>query len=456
VTVQPRDRSVLPLADKLLYATAGIGNNAMFFAQVTLVLVFYSGSPNAPQRLTEPVIALALGVGKFIELFDDPLIGWWSDATKSRWGRRIPFILFGAPIIGISFWLLWTPPPPEAGWINLVWFFVTVEVFFLARTVVEAPYEALQAEITTSPAERVSLGAYKVIFSFVGVALGMVAAPLLVELVGYSGMGAIIGIASVGTIYVMLLGLWRRGTLDTGEGPAERPPLLGSLIGTLRNGNFRALALSFLCFSLGFQLLTVMLGYFVTRVLGLSEGAVAPFTASVIVFAVIALPMLNRLARHFTKRLLYGGAMALLGIYLLVASVGLFVQILPGVMFLTQSLILIALTGLGFGAMWIYPGAMVADIIDEDRRQHGEGRAAVFYGMYKTLEKFAQAGALLLSAGVFAIFGATTANPLGIQLLMPLAAVAIFGGFVAVWVGYHVDETPGAPAGLADPSVAVG
>ncbi len=440
MTAQTRDRSVLPLADKLLYATACIGNNAMFFAQVTLVAVFYAGTPNAPQRLTPAVIAIALGIGKFIELFDDPLIGWWSDATKTRWGRRIPFILFGAPVIGLSFWLLWTPPPPEAGWINLVWFFVVIEVFFLARTVVEAPYEALQAEITTSPAERVSLGAYKVIFSFVGVALGMVAAPLLVELLGYSGMGLAVGTISVLTIYVMLFGLWRRGTLDTGLGPVERPPLFGSLIGTLRNRDFRALALSFLCFSLGFQLLTTMLGYFVTRVLGLSEGAVAAFTAGVIVFAVLALPMLNRLARQFTKRVLYGGAMALLAIYLLVASIGIFVQIVPGLMFLTQTLVLISLAGLGFGAMWIYPGAMVADIIDADQREHGEGRSAVFYGMYKTLEKFAQAGALLLSGLMFALFGATTANPLGIQLLMPLAALAIFAGFIAVWFGYHVKE----------------
>lgn len=456
MTAQVRDRSALPLADKLLYATACIGNNAMFFAQVTLVAVFYSGTANAPERLAPTLVAIALGIGKFIELFDDPLIGWWSDATKSRWGRRIPFILLGTPIIGISFWLLWTPPPPDAGWLNLVWFVVVIEVFFLARTVVEAPYEALQAEITTSPTERVSLGAYKVAFSFAGAALGMVAAPLLVELVGYSGMGLVLAVVSVTAIYTMLFGLWRRGTLDTGTGPVERPPLFGSLVGTLRNANFRALAASFLFFSLGFQLLTLMLGYFVTRVLGVSDGAIGAFTAGVIVFAVIALPMLNRLARRFTKRVLYAGAMLLLSAYLLVASIGIFVQILPGVMFFTQTLILISLAGLGFGAMWIYPGAMVADIIDEDRRQYGEGRSAVFYGMYKTLEKFAQAGALIVGGISFALFGDTSANPLGIQLLMPLAAGAIFLGFVAVWIGYHVRESPGARPGLTEAAVAAG
>jgi glycoside/pentoside/hexuronide:cation symporter, GPH family len=447
---EARDRSVLPLPDKLLYATAGIGNNALFFAQITLVAVFYSGAGAAPERVTLSVIAIALAIGKFIELFDDPLIGWWSDATRSRWGRRIPFILFGAPVIGISFWLLWTPPPPEAGWLNLVWFIVVIEIFFLARTIVEAPYEALQAEITTSSVERVSLGAWKVAFSFVGAALGLVAAPFLVEFFGYSGMGMILGAVGVLTIYTMLFGLWRRGTLDTGDGPAERPALFGSLLGTLRNRDFRALAVSFLCFSLGFQLLTTMLGLFVTVVLGLSEGAIGIFTGCVIIFAVLSLPMLNRLARQFTKRTLYGGAMVLLAAYLLVASIGLFVQLLPGVAFVTQTLILISLAGLGFAAMWIYPGAMVADIIDADAREHGEGRSAVFYGMYKTLEKIAQSAALLLAGISFALFGDTTQNPLGIQLLMPIAAMAIFLGFVAVWVGYHVREMPGGPPAVVE------
>ena len=52
------------------------------------------------------------------------------------------------PLLGLSFWLLWIPPDPADAWLNIAWFFVTIELFFLARTIVEAPYEALQAEIT--------------------------------------------------------------------------------------------------------------------------------------------------------------------------------------------------------------------------------------------------------------------------------------------------------------------
>jgi GPH family glycoside/pentoside/hexuronide:cation symporter len=455
MTAQTRDRSTLPLADKLLYATASIGNNALFWAQVAWIGNFYAGFGSAPARMSTLAIGIALGAGKLIELFDDPLIGWWSDVTRTRWGRRIPFILFGTPVLGISFWMLWNPPPPEAGWVNIVWFFVSIEAFFLARTVIEAPYEALQAEITTSSTERVSLRSWTVSIGIIGVVLGMVMSGMLIEWFGYGGMGLLLAVIAVVTIYTMLFGLWRRGTLNTGEAPVEKPPLFASLMGALRNRNFRALALSFMLFSLGYQVLATLIPPFVTQVLGLSEGAATFFLGGVMLFVLLSVPMLNRLARHFTKRRLYASGMLLLAIYLAVASIGMFVQLIPGVMFLTQTLILTSLAGLGFGAMWVYPLAMVADIIDEDKRTTGNERAAVFYGMFKTLEKIAQSIGVFVWGAVLTAFGSSAAHPLGIQLLMPIGALAVFGGFVAVWWGYRQREAPGADLTAAEVQAAV-
>jgi GPH family glycoside/pentoside/hexuronide:cation symporter len=438
----------LPLADKLLYAVAGIGNNALFWAQSLWVIYFYSGGGSLPERVPVGVIGLALGIGKFIEVFDDPLIGWWSDRTRSRWGRRIPFILLGAPVLGIAFWLIWIPPAADAAALNIVWFFVTIELFFLARTVVEAPYEALQAEITSSSSERVSLGAWKVVMAIVGVVIGLVLSPMLISWLGYAGMGAVLGVTAVVTLYVMLFGLWRRGTLDTGDPPLEAPPLLGSLLGALRSRPFLALAASFMLFNLGYQLLVAMLPFYLTEILGGTEGDVTWFTGGVTLLALLALPGLTRAARRFTKRALYAAGMGTLGVYLVVLAVGAFVPLLPGVTLFAQALFLISLTGLGFSAMWVFPGAMVADIIDEDARRTGMGRAAIFYGMFKTLEKLAQSASAVVFGAVLAAFGSTAEQPLGIQLIMPIAGVAVLAGFAAVWLGYHLREAPTADGSL--------
>jgi GPH family glycoside/pentoside/hexuronide:cation symporter len=443
------DRSTLPLADKLLYATAGIGNNALFWAQSLWVIYFYSGGGDLPERVPIGVIGLALGMGKFIEIFDDPIIGWWSDRTRSRWGRRIPFILAGTPLLGLSFWLLWIPPDPADMWPNIAWFFVTIELFFLARTIVEAPYEALQAEITTSSPQRVSLGAWKVSFGIIGVVIGLVISPLLIEAIGYSGMGLVLGVVAIVAIYVMLFGLWRRGTLDTGDVPDEKPPLLGSLLGALRSRPFLALAASFMLFNLGYQLLVAMLPFYLTEIVGGTEGDVTFFTGGVALFSLLALPGLATAARRVTKRSLYAISMVALGGYMIVLAVGAFVPLLPGITLFVQALALISLAGLGFSAMWVFPGAMLADIIDDDARRTGQGRAAIFYGMFKTLEKLAQSGAAVLFGAVLAIFGSTAEQPLGIQLIMPIAGVAILAGFAIVWFGYHMREAPGGGIDLA-------
>jgi GPH family glycoside/pentoside/hexuronide:cation symporter len=454
MTAGARDRTTLPLADKLLYATAGIGNNALFYAQTLWLLYFYSGGGDLPERVPIGIIGLALGVGKFIELFDDPVIGWWSDRTRSRWGRRIPFILFGTPLLGLSFWLIWMPPDAGAFWPNVIWFFVTIELFFLARTVVEAPYEALQAEITTSSAARVSLGAWKVTLAIVGVVFGLVISPLLVEALGYPGMGLVLGLVAVGAIYIMLFGLWRRGTLDTGDPPAEKPPLLRTLLGALRNRPFLALAASFMLFNLGYQLLVAMLPFYITEILGRSEGDVTFFTGGVTLMALVALPGLTYAARRFSKRVLYATSMAPLGTYMVVLAIGAFVELIPGLELFVQAIVLVSLAGLGFSAMWVFPGAMVADVIDDDSRRTGQGRAAIFYGMFKTLEKLAQSGAAILFGGVLAVFGSTAAQPLGIQLIMPIAGVAILAGFAVVWFAYHMREAPGGGVSLADTAAA--
>ena len=66
-----------------------------------------------PERLPVALVGVALGLGRFIEIFDDPIIGWWSDRTRSRWTRRIPFLLLGTPLMALGFWLIWNPPDPR-------------------------------------------------------------------------------------------------------------------------------------------------------------------------------------------------------------------------------------------------------------------------------------------------------------------------------------------------------
>jgi GPH family glycoside/pentoside/hexuronide:cation symporter len=320
-----------------------------------------------------------------------------------------------------------------------IYFFVILELFYFANTIVGAPYEALQAEIATTSDDRVSLGVWKVAFGTIGLVLAVVVSPQLIGRLGFAGMGLSLALIAFASLYLMLFGLWRRGTLSRVVVVAEDTVgLLESIRISLRHRPFLALALSFVLFSIGYNMLIALMPYYVTVIHGQSEGDVTYFLAGVIAAVALALPLLGRAARRFGKRPVYGGSMAAIGAYLVFLGVGAFQPVIPGVSFDMQAKGLLWLSGLGFAALFVFPGAMMADVIDDDTARTGHRRAAAYYGMFKTLEKLAQGAAFLLFGVLLQVFGYSPERPLGIQLALPVAGICALAGFAAIALGYHL------------------
>ncbi len=294
----------LPLADRVLYGLGSMGN-ATFFWSLSLWLIYFYAPPEGRGAALIPiaVVAVARGVGGVLEAFDDPLIGWWSDRSRSRWGRRIPFLLYGIPVLVVSFWLLFTPPAGAGPVLIAVYFFLILELFYLANTIVGAPYEALQAEIATTSGDRVSLGVWKVLFGTAGLLLAFVVSPQLIERLGFSATMAILAAIAFAALYGMLFGLWRRGTLERTVAAEAAPiSLVASVRASLAHRPFRALALSFVLFSIGYNMLPLLMPYYVTVVHGTGEGEVTFFLAGVIGTVVVALPFASAGARRRSCR----------------------------------------------------------------------------------------------------------------------------------------------------------
>src|SRR3989337_205456 len=132
----------LPLADRVLYGLGSLGN-ATFFWSLSLWLIYFYAPPEGRGNALIPiaVVALARGIGGALQAVADPLIGWGSDPGQSRGGRRIAFLLYGIPVLVISFWLMFAPPVGANEAILAVYFFVVLEIFYFANTIVGAPYE---------------------------------------------------------------------------------------------------------------------------------------------------------------------------------------------------------------------------------------------------------------------------------------------------------------------------
>lgn len=446
----------LPLADRLLYAVGSLGNATLFWTLGAWLIYFYAPPPERGLPLLIPlgVVALARGIGQVLEAFDDPLIGWWSDRTRSRWGRRIPFLLLGTPLLAIAFWLLWTPPAGAGVLVVGLYFFVVLELFYFANTVVGAPYEALQAEIASTSRDRVSLGVWKVFFGTLGLVLAVVVSPQLIERIGFSGMGLTLAAISGASLYLMLFGLWRRGTLSKKAVLEEETVgLRESIRISLSHRPFLALAMSFVLFSVGYNLLLVLMPYYVTVIHGATEGEVTAYLAGVIATVLVALPVMSWAAGRLGKRAVYATCMVLVGGYLVFLGIGAFEPLIPGLDLPTQSRILIWLSGLGFAALFVFPGAMMADVIDDDTRRSGRRRAGAYYGMFKTLEKLAQGASAMLFGFLLSVFGYTADRSLGIQLTLPVAGVCAIAAFATIVLWYHLR---GSDERDADPAAATG
>ena len=132
---------------------------------------------------TAGAFALAMIVGRIMDAVADPLVGFWSDRVRSRWGQRKPFIFIGAPFLAVMFVLIWIPPTTTESVLNGVYLAVTASVFFFCFTVVVCPYLAMLPEITSDPAERVRLTTWQGGFNILGAVGGMLIAGYLIEAV---------------------------------------------------------------------------------------------------------------------------------------------------------------------------------------------------------------------------------------------------------------------------------
>ncbi|MCI0877883.1 MAG: MFS transporter, partial [Chloroflexi bacterium] len=268
----------LPWLNKLLYTSDMVGSQAI--AQTRNLWLFFFLVTPAANGVAAPIPALDLGflrldsvlfagllltAGRIFEALDDPIIGWWSDRTRSRWGRRIPFVLFATPFYALFFALLWLAPGGEASVVNAVYIFIVLELYFLANTLSGGPYEALLPEVAHSHRDRMSIVAWQLYFGLLGAALAFSLTGPLKDAFDFKVMGAVVAVLGLLFRYIGLAGIWPRAPRET---PVAQMGLARSFKATLENRQFLYFLPTFMLYQLSVGMLTAWLPFFVTVVLG--------------------------------------------------------------------------------------------------------------------------------------------------------------------------------------------
>ncbi|MEJ2257796.1 MAG: MFS transporter [Woeseiaceae bacterium] len=146
----PEDR--IPFHLKVVYGFGAFVNNTLADAIGRMIIVLNLGLGMNPA-----LVGLLGALPRLVDAFTDPIMGYVSDNTRSRWGRRRPYIFVGAISVAIVFALLWQLPPGKSeGW--YFWYFLAGSIiFFLAYTMFATPWVALGYELTPDYHERTRL-----------------------------------------------------------------------------------------------------------------------------------------------------------------------------------------------------------------------------------------------------------------------------------------------------------
>ena len=458
----------LPAFNKLLFTADHIGLQALSYFRQQWALFFLAppmleGMARVPDVIllgfsidARVLAGLLIFAGRFIDAFTDPLIGWWSDRTRSRWGRRIPFILFSTPFYALFGALIWFLPVEGSSWWNALYFVLMLELFFTAATMSSGALEALVPELTNTAKDRMNVVGLIFLFAVLGAGLGLVAGGYIVDELGFRITGTIFAVSALIFRALSLAAIWRHASRET---PPAQVSFWQGMRDTLRNRQFIYFLPTFVLFTTGVGVLQGWIPFFASGILLQEQegGASAMLSGTIIggvvlagiitwllfnsdgvskrrIYGIIIWPLFN--SAGVSKRRIYGVCLVLSG--LVFPFLGLIGLVSPDNLLL-QSLLFVFIAGMPMSAVFLMPKGIIADIADYDALLQGERREAMFYSTQNFFEKLTYALPPLLLSLVLQL-GDSPDNPLGIRLAPVLAGALALLGFT-LWPRYKLPDT---------------
>ncbi len=234
----------LPLSTLLGYGVGSLGTGIFSTTPGVLLLFFLTDTLGVPTALA----GIAVFLPKFIDVVSDPFVGLMSDRTRSRYGRRRPYLLAGALLMFLTYVFLFNVPasvsPSGAFWYVTIMFTLSS----LSYALFAIPYVAMPAEMSDEPTERVRIVSWRMAFALIGTMVGAALAPMVVGAFeggrqGYAAMSWLIGGTAAGA---MLWTFCATGRLRLSEPPHGATPLSRQFALTWRSPHFKTLVAPFL------------------------------------------------------------------------------------------------------------------------------------------------------------------------------------------------------------------
>jgi len=190
----------LTTAQKVGWGLADMGIVVFVIVKQLLIFTFLTAFLGVPVGIAGFVTSAVL----VFDIITDPLIGYYSDRTESRWGRRAPWMFVGALVMAVGMVAMFSVPSGFSTTGNLIWvtgFFIFATVGF---TMAAIPYSAQAGEITQDRKERSAMTGWRMAFASVGILIGGALVPGLAGLFGYATAALLASPLMIGAIWLSI------------------------------------------------------------------------------------------------------------------------------------------------------------------------------------------------------------------------------------------------------------
>jgi len=342
------------------YAIGMFGTSIPINMLKTYAAIFYVDSLG----MTTPQFSLMLLIYTFIDALDNPVYGFLSDRTRSRWGRRRPWLVIGTPLLVLGLIAFYSPPAFLENSSLVVYCMLFYMFTGTLDSVINANYGALFPELFRDDTSRANTNALRQAFQLVAMIISIALTPMVTNALGYSLTAIVYGL--LGGAVILYMSLTCRETRLQAE--EVKPQLWDSIKSLLTNAKFWVAGLANAFYSAAMSLVLASMPFFVKYALKLSDSQTTFLFAAVLLIAIGCVAIWARWVKKYSLMPVWRASLATLA----VAFVPLYFA-----NSLITGIICSALVGFGFAGVITTMDLIGAKIMDEDTRKHNVRREGI-------------------------------------------------------------------------------
>ena len=370
------------------YAMGTLGGSLPYNMFTTFMAFYYVDLLGLDIR----IYSLALLFYSFFDAIDSPIYGYLSDRTRSRFGRRKPWLMAASTVFAISFVAFFSPPPFLENNGFIAYFFLMMILVETSMSAIQVNYNSLLPDLFRNKKERANANSMRMGWMLVATIIGVALAPVITDAIGYPNTALIFGIISISVWMFVTLGVHENKDYQE----SENPKLLRSIKEIASDKKFWLISAVTCFYNAAQALMLAGIPFFVKYTLDLDSGSTTIMLGIVLVAAIISLLGWAAAIKRYSLTLIWRIALVILT----VAFIPLFFAET-----MTLSIIGGLFIGIGTGGVMSTNDIVIAGLLDEDKAKYGQRREGIYQsivGLAARLNALFRSGAFYL---VFVMFG---------------------------------------------------